>query len=469
MFVDANSIPKNSQVKCDICVIGAGAAGIVLALGFKNSPLNVCVVEGGGLGYDKEVHKLYDFEAIGLPISLHSRARQFGGTTTVWMGLWKQMDRIDFEIRSWVPRSGWPFVLKDMILYYKRAAELLSVDCVSTPSTERQLFRENSTFQVTDFARVEKSNLDFGKKFHHELEVSKNITVLLNANVTAFRANQGCKIVECADVKTLSGNSFQIGARYFILAAGGIENARLLLLSDSINKHGLGNDYDQVGRYYMDHPKGVAGRVKLHRSLAFSRFAFSGLRLSDEVQRKYQVLNSMAMLLPEKQSLLNRAKEKILGVSRHRDTFLLRNFLEQVPNPNNRVYLNDTRDSLGCRKVTVDWLVSELDKKTIFTFHRLLQEELKNLGVGELESQLLEGTYAEWPIAQDASHHIGTTRMGTNPKNSVTDPNCRLHGIENLYIAGSSVFPTSGYANPMAMTIALTLRLSDHLKLKFTG
>ncbi len=466
MFTDANLVPKNFQVRCDICIVGAGAAGIAMALELKNSSLNVCILESGGINYEEQVQKLYDFEATGLSISPRSRIHQFGGTTTAWMGLWREMDAIDFESRGWIPNSGWPFGKKELAPYYKRADELLSASYLLTFLSQPELFVGSDVLKTVEFQRIKKADLDFGKKFFKELAKAKNIAICLNANVVNLEASQNCRMVERADVKTLRGNNFQIKARLFILAAGGIENARLLLLSDSVNKRGLGNDYDQVGRYYMDHPKGVAGKVRLRKTLPVARVALSGLRLSDETQRKFEVSNSLVMLLPHRLSFLHKVKKKLLNLSAQADTFSVRNFMEQVPNPDNRVTLSDTKDALACRKVNINWQINEADKKSMLSFHQILRDELKRLAIGELESPLIDQEYSKWPIAQDASHHMGTTRMGSDPKNSVVNTDLKIHGVENLYVVGSSVFPTGGYANPMATIVALAVRLTEHLKSK---
>ena len=137
--------------------------------------------------------------------------------------------------------------------------------------------------------------------------------------------------------------------------------------------------------------------------------------------------------------------------------------MEQEPLPENRVTLDAKRDALGLARAVLHWKISDTDKRTMVVLHGLLREQLKPWGVGELISPLLDGT-EDWPIRSDASHNMGTTRMGVDPKKSVVDKNCKVHGINNLYIAGSSVFPASGYANPTCTITALAVRLADHLR-----
>jgi choline dehydrogenase-like flavoprotein len=125
--------------------------------------------------------------------------------------------------------------------------------------------------------------------------------------------------------------------------------------------------------------------------------------------------------------------------------------------------LSDRRDVLGHPLARLEWSIGELDRRTGRALHATLDEDFRARGFGRVASPLLVGSDDPWPIARDASHHMGTTRMGIDPSTSVVDADCRVHGIENLFVAGSSVFATAGYANPTLTIVALALRLGDHL------
>lgn len=463
MFISADTVPKNSEIKSDICIVGAGAAGIALALEFADSQKDILFLESGGLEKTPEAQTLNETENTNLEIALDSRVRQFGGTTTVWMGLWKPHDPIDLEKREWVPNSGWPISYEILQPYYERAEKRFEAPDLSsfTNSLPPGPFN-NEVLEPTVIGKIKREDWDFGKKYRYIFENSKNIKVCLNANAVELEANEQASKLERIKVKTISRNEFRIKAQNFILASGGIENARLLLLSTSINKAGLGNDNNQVGRCFMEHPKGVAGKIKLRSSLSWP-YTTVGVRLTPEAQKKYHVLNSYVMPEPLNVSFWNKLSKKMLDTPSTTKEIVLRNFMEQFPSPNNRIYLSDKLDRLGCRKVKIDWKINELDKHTMVVLHKLIAEELKNQNIGDLESPILQGADS-WPITKDASHHMGTTRMGYHPKTSVVNANCRLHRIENLYVAGSSVFPTGGHANPTATIIALAIRLADHLK-----
>ena len=135
-----------------------------------------------------------------------------------------------------------------------------------------------------------------------------------------------------------------------------------------------------------------------------------------------------------------------------------------LPNPDSRVLLGDETDALGLRRVKLDWRLTELDKRSVRRGLEILAAEFGRLGIGRMKI-LLSDDDTSWPDdLEGANHHLGTTRMHDDPSKGVVDRDCKVHGIDNLYVAGSSVFPTPGIGTPTMMIIALALRLADHLK-----
>jgi choline dehydrogenase-like flavoprotein len=304
------------------------------------------------------------------------------------------------------------------------------------------------------------------------------------------------------DVATINGRRLRIRPRTVVLACGGIENPRLLLASGWSGAGGR----DVVGRYYMDHPKGVVGEVRVDPAIrrlihpAYwdarpGRFRL-GIRLSEARQRREGLLDAYVRFHPILESdgqgaaALRELRRRRLEALRHPRTVghlitgmpeivalgvfkglnvgrlravEIQCFLEQAPRAENRVRLSDRKDVLGHPLARVEWSIGELDRRTILALHAALDEDLQARGFGRVESPLLSGGDHPWPISRDASHHMGTTRMGDDPSTSVVDRDCRVHGIDNLYVAGSSVFSSSGYANPTLTILALALRLGDHL------
>ena len=343
----------------------------------------------------------------------------------------------------------------------------------------------------------------FGERYRDEIERAPGITAYLGANAVDLETPSTPNEVRSVRVACLSGSGFRVKARAVVLAAGGIENARLLLLANTVVPAGLGNAHDQVGRYFMEHLYLDRAASLLARRGRVSDFYTAGhwsggrqirgiLGLSAELQRRERLTNFCAVLDDEslreavascRQLLARRAgalgyvgntiagvgaavaaRAGIGGPEPWTQRYLVKNVMEQAPNPESRVVLGADRDRLGCRRVELHWRMTALDKHTVHRAHELLGEELRRAGVGRLRSAL--GRVGDpWPPdLRGARHHMGTTRMHSDPRHGVVDADSRVHGVANLYVVGSSVFPTSGAANPTLTIVALALRLADHLK-----
>ena len=483
MIKDINTV-KSQFIDGDICIVGTGAAGITLGLELENSGRKVIILEGGSMQKTEVDQSFYEIENTNLPVDMNSRIRTFGGTTTVWGGGWKPLDQIDFEKRDWVPFSGWPITHKDLVSYYERGASMFGGPSMKEFEIDKargnSYILETNNIKTTLLRILPREKWNFAKNYREFFESSTNIEIFFNASVTKIILDN--KEVAKVAVQTLLGKTFNIRANHYVVACGGIENARLLLFSD------VGNQNNQVGKYYMDHPKFVSGSmVPMRRNLNLSLYwkpqdvnglAIAGLQLSNDTQRKLKVLNSYVHFLPQyvydkyafaalkifaSNNIFSKTFRTLLRLYTGISKVQVRNFMEQVPSPENRVSLSDKKDIFGNPLARVAWSLSELDKKSLFTLHTTLKKELKQNNVGDLVSPILDNSET-FVSVKDASHHMGTTRMGVDPRYSVVDENCRVHGVENLFIAGSSVFPTSGHANPTATIIALAIRLADHIK-----
>ena len=353
----------------------------------------------------------------------------------------------------------------------------------------------------------------FGERYARQLDRSHNLSVLLYATVTSIHLDDGKRFASGATVQTLAGNRFAVTAKFFVLATGGIENARLLLLSNEDLPAGLGNQNDLVGRFFVDHiwyPNGMilpqdqdpakvqiydeenplegGYGVRCHLALPESqtrelripqyrvelrversRWWFPAIRSAARLKR---FANSLELENLTSSDVLNVIGDPALvydymtGDDDAPYVYGFNNYVEQVPNPDSRVRLTGEKDALGQNKVELNWRLSQLDKDGIVQAQRLIAQEVGRLGIGrmhsfvpESEERILHGGYG-------GNHHIGTTRMHADPKQGVVDADCRVHGTENVFIAGSSVFPTSGYPNPTLTIVALALRLADRLHLE---
>lgn len=523
MIVDAGEIPKNQNIYTDVCIIGSGAAGITLAREFIEKGFNVCLLESGGMKPRKMTRSLTQGENNGIPYRPleYVRCRFFGGTTNAWHGGCEELDELDFEVRSWVPNSGWPFEYAHLQPFYFRAKAL----CQLPPffhdeeweSSFKSKFPLNSN-KLIQRIRFRSTNPRFGNLYGQEIINSSNITVYLNATVVQISTNKEANRVTNIRVCSFVGHEFLFTAKLFVLAAGGIENPRLLLASNRINKEGLGNEYDLVGRFFMTHPLVDSG-VLFPKKRSFSRawhtfykanvgYPKPTIGLSRETQYKEQLLNlnttldasykeaqfdgvtSLIYLLKEGYMVhwsyvpnhfmenVKRINKDLLNVVRYGikkmvkpysmikniETFHLSNILETAPNPDSRVTLSTKRDALGGNLANLDWRMEAIDKRSLRRSHEIFAKEFEAAGEGRLLVKIDKDEHTWPPTLIGLAHHMGTTRMHVDPKKGVVDANCKVHGLSNLYIAGSSVFPTSGAVAPTFTIVALALKLADHIK-----
>jgi choline dehydrogenase-like flavoprotein len=546
MFLDAKDLSAEQGLSADIVIIGAGAAGITLALQFIGGPKSVLLLESGGWKAEPATQQLYSGSVS--QVQLHSppdryRQRRFGGTTTIWGGRCMPLDPIDFEERDYMPGSGWPISRADLDPYYSRANAL----CEAGPFayTTEEAFGDGSLPIVAGFASADFSThrlerfscpTDFGARYGHRLRAATNVRVVLHANLTHIKLNEAGNRVENLQLRTLGGKVLRARGNEYVLATGGLETARLLLANRDRHPAGIGNEHDLVGRYYMCHLAGTIGAIRFRGG---PETLFRGYRVSPEgvycrqrfsleapAQRREGIGNFIARLHHPRitdpahrnavLSLLFLAKPLIPyeysmrlhgsgavtpGIwGRHlanvvsgpgevfkfawhmaRDRkFAERKFpsiiihskanlcsidfhAEQYPNAASRVLLDDARDALGVPKIRIDWKYLPQDVRTVRRALELLAQDFAASNVGHLEYDPDQVEAEMLRYGAYGGHHIGTARMGHDARSSVVDPNCKLHAVQNLYLAGSAVFPTSSQANPTLTIVALALRLAGRL------
>ena len=512
----------------EVCIVGAGAAGITLARRLASAGLDVCVLESGAADYEKPLQDLGAGESVGFPYYPldQSRLRLFGGTTAVWGGRVVQLDPIDFERRSWIEHSGWPFGKETLVPYYTEA--LRSLDLAVTDGDESlwgSLGLRQPGFDPdqlrTHFFQFDEQFERFTLRRCSDLANSARVRVLLRATVLDIRAKAEGTAVESIEIGNLQGGRGVVRARAYVLAAGGLETPRLLLNSRGVHPQGLGNQEDLVGRFFMEHPHARGARVIPQKlwpllKLLTPSHRQDGLRYaplmrgSEKLQEREGILNSAFTLsvrphqgtrMPPGKWLFNTLKWKVphdhrgrslwwihrrakralgdrlglitrwVGASTARRGLYVVARAEQAPNPASRVRLSEKRDAFGSPQIALDWRFSGLDKRSLHVLMGALDSELQRLSLGRAEpSSWLEEEEIPWEMDPLISnhpvggyHHMGTTRMAASPREGVVDANCRVHGLENLYVAGSSVFPTGGWANPTLTILALALRLGDNL------
>lgn len=263
MIINGHTIKERETLTADVCIIGAGAAGLTLAQEFDNASFSVFLLESGGLSSDRTTQALTDgtTDAESYPF-MSSRARCFGGSTTRWSGVCIPLDAGDFEHREWFPYSGWPFEKSHLLPYYQRAQQIFGLPQEIPPVSDTSPFHQPPfETKLMQYSRP----LDLGRKYKQKIIKSRNITLVTHANVTQLIPDADGRYIERLEVKGLVGNRFELKCRTVILATGGIENARLLLASNTHYPQGLGNRHDLVGRFFMEHYFKVIGILPINK------------------------------------------------------------------------------------------------------------------------------------------------------------------------------------------------------------
>jgi choline dehydrogenase-like flavoprotein len=289
VILDAHEFPDGEVLQADLCIVGAGAAGISMALDLADTSIEVLVVESGGIKPEKDTQALYAGTVA--DERLHSppdtyRQRRFGGTTTIWGGRCMPLDAIDFEHRDFLPNSGWPIDRSSLMPFYPKANRLCEAGEFAYHVSEAfaQPMRPmidgfDSPHFTTDTLERFSCPTNFAARYGRRLHAAANIRVLLHGNVTRIQLDARGERVESVAVRTLAGKTLKATAKQFVLATGGLEVARLLLASRDVQPGGVGNSRDVVGRYYMCHVAGTIGALQIRRPLGA---VWNGYDVSDE-------------------------------------------------------------------------------------------------------------------------------------------------------------------------------------------
>lgn len=494
MILDASQLPAPvpgnavtpDHLRDEVLIIGGGAAGIALGLQLADKGRSVLLLEGGGLQRTSDSQARYDGDYSGTFVTRPwpgylswSRVRQLGGSTNHWAGWTRPLSPIDFETRPWVPGSGWPFGREALVPFYDAACGLVDVPTFpelhgnSLPGPdllEGDPNIEDALFHMSPPTR-------FNAKFQTRLADHPKLRVIHNANVLELATTPDGQHIDHVVFRAAGGPVQRASARAYVLATGGVENVRLLLNSDRVHKQGLGNAHDLVGRYFMDHPHLDMAQVVLTRQVATAKrykrtphpqvkgaTVLPVLSLREETQRREQLPGGSYQLLlrgdpPEAPAV--RALNRLLGTDDGLVVATILGRIAQIPNRDSRVTLTAARDDLGMRRVHLDWKLTDADRTGAARALELIGLAFARKGLGRLRADVRAAR--AWPKSAGGCHHMGTTRMSDSPTQGVVDANLKLHGVSNLYVAGSSVFPTGGYANPTLTILALALRLGEHL------
>jgi choline dehydrogenase-like flavoprotein/predicted dehydrogenase len=520
-----------SPLESDLCIVGTGPAGLSIAGEFANAGVRVLLVESGGFEDETDTQALYEVESSGDPRTINQeliRRRILGGSSHVWSGRCAPFDPLDFEKRSWVPYSGWPVTGPEINPFLRRAAAYLGLGQYEYDESLWEKFKAppphpslNAASFRPMFWQFSRSSFNVKQPAHFGRDRmssdAPNVQVLLHANLTHINTSSDGSRFESAEVSTLDGKRILVNSKALVLCCGGVENARLLLASNRVLPHGVGNQNDLVGRFLMDH---IDCPIGMYDSIAASetrsRFGHywiddedgrhvyeHGLALSKRTQQEAQLLNCHGFILgldpvsndpwvalrrltsarrpsndmlSDSRTVLKGAAE--IGQGLHRRYFKHRPQLEaqlrtelhiifeQAPNPESRVTLSkEKRDALGMPISSLHWKITDLERRTAAQSSRLIFQELEQLGLPIPSPMVRPDEQSDWiSHCAEKAHPTGTTRMSDNAQEGVVDRHCQVHGVKGLFVAGSSVFPTAGAANPTLMIVAMALRLADRLK-----
>ncbi|MEM7195808.1 MAG: GMC family oxidoreductase [Pseudomonadota bacterium] len=459
MFVDARSIENGKELSADLCIIGAGAAGITLATSLENSKISTILLEAGDTQPDQKTQSIYEgvvrSEVLPSSYLTTSRARYFGGTTNLWGGHSVVINSNIFTQRSVTSGRGWPISASDLRPYYARAAEILGV--------RSEVRSEADTTIQRNLAAIERYPVGRGERrmghFNAELLKRSNTRVLLNANVTSINPDRANKRITDVIVETLSGRRIHVNARAFVLATGGIENARLLLLPTAVDSSGIGNSYGLVGRNFSEHFFGRGRMIETASLWPRDGEVFSVM--SSQLQEKY-ALPEVGLLRHYKRTRSSDGDHIVSSLAQIMDATTypriasLDYYYEVPPAPENRVMLSEQLDPFGRPKAELRF---NLSPELIKLYSIAVELYGRIAGQGKIgRVQIVD--HPMWL----GNHHMNTTPMSNDPSQGVVDANGRVHGYANIFVAGSSIFPTSGCGNPTFPLIALTFRLSDFLR-----
>lgn len=466
----------------DCCIIGAGPAGICCALQMVQAGKKVVMLEGGSNEYSRESQDCYAGSMSGdLYRGLTStRLRFFGGTSNHWNGWCRPLESWDFEGKP-AADTEWPIRREDLDPYLHAATDILELP----PIPADRLLGDSGLFQFDFVWAPPYRNLSsyfpvrFLQKYFKIFEAHRNLHLFLNANLLSLRTD-GAKVTG-ASVRDYGGQQSIVRANVFVLATGGLENSRLLLWSNELAKGELVRDASTLGRYWMEHPHYTLGfgflastvldntqssqRGRLYLapsrdSLQNHRILNMGLRVDRLAEGQREILEHFASVAPEvgKRALQDFDDGQV-------DAFRLRGAWEQEPTAGNRVSLVSEVDALEIPRLNLHWQKTDLDRRTARVSAELFGSYIarSNLGRLRLEPWLTDSLDFPTTDSLGGNHHMGGTRMAHTPARGIVDRNCQVFGQENLFVAGSSVFPSGGHANPTMTIVQLSLRLGDFL------
>lgn len=457
------------QEEIDVCIIGAGPIGLSIASRLSNSNLN-CIVLESGQEQIGDAQSLTEGINAGLkyfPLD-EVRTRAVGGTTHIWGGNSAPLQPIDFEKKDYIPYSGWPISYNEYSRYISDASSLLALSENWDQKHNLDEFIEDNESLFFDWKLYQyspsivcSSDRCKGNFYTYNKAKIKN-DIIFDATVFDYKFDTTGQIVSVKAKSYDSSKVNNITAKIFILACGGIENARQLLMIEKVKGNPL-SKHVMIGKCFMEHPHVDIGKMTLSVPLPndLTHFGF----VLKEAIGAYRPFLKSNILINNKLSNVN-----FQIIKRKKDNVILRGLFEQAPNPNSRVELSDNKkDDLGQPLTKLNYDLYDFEYKNYFKAAIFMARELGARGLARVKFTCVHPKDFDKRknFLGGGHHHMGTTRMAASVKTGVVDKNCKVFGTENLYVAGASVFPTSGSVNPTMNAIALALRTADYIIKEF--
>lgn len=457
----------------DACVIGGGPAGISLANKLSSLGKRTLLLEAGDSDFSDQSQDTYKGKVVGdAYFDLDAaRMRFLGGTSNHWGGWCRHMDKADFEVKAGLQHTAWPISIKELEPYYVETEQILDLSKRTSDEPIAQTGLNKIGF-------VYSPPVYFKEKFGEALKNDPNIVLVKNANFVGFDV-EGSRVT-LVSIRDYGDTSRKLAASTFVLATGGIENSRLLLFADIAADGQLLKGNKNVGRYWMEHPHANIGNAILSRDLPFKSDQNGIIYFSPtaEAMAEHGILNCGIRVMPDHMEGAKKQIADLACVAPDLATWVAKMFdrnlfcgariraaWEQEPRFENHVALGEEKDRFGIPRPVLYWKKSELDFKTPRITAELLGKYLAAKDFGRMRVMDWVIGKAAFPDDDEIAgyHHMGGTRMAASAETGVVDSNCKVFGQDNLYVAGSSVFPSGGHANPTLTLVQLALRLGDHL------
>ncbi len=511
-YIDFDKTPlSNLDQSFDFTIIGAGVAGILLAVKLSERNKKVLVIESGHFEEDDTRQALNKVEQTGKIVenAINGRKRAVGGTSIAWGGQSLPFTQLDFDEKGWMANTGWAINLSDLTPYYPVANRFMNIDewDYKDDIFKRLNYEKINTNEELIYQHFSKWAPQPNLRKLYDTHLKQHVTVIYNAVLTKIDLNTegGAEKIQISNFKK---QQTYIPVKNLILTTGGIETNRILLSNNHQVKHGIGNHSGWLGKCFMDHPCIEIGSVNhpnryklqsVFNTHIYKKRKYSvRLSLTEAAQKAHALVNASALVEfreyenPEDNpysGLINLrdlrhavAVKKIVKnadsyfltakalitegfVYKHKALPRINLMLEQEPTTDSFIGLSNENDDFGIPKAKIHWTISPKTWQTVNIMATFLKNEFERLSLGKLN--IYSHVYPNNPdwatYLTDANHHIGGTRMSATPETGVVDPQLKVWGHDNVYVCSTSVFPTGSHSNPTLTMMALGARLVDFI------